>query len=88
MVTDLNNNDVFLRSRKILARMLKIKEEVIKPSSLLRSDLGVDSLDIWEIVSKIEEEFSIEVSEDDVLQVNAVKDVVQMIEDKMKIPKD
>lgn len=88
MAAKLHNNDTFARVRKILARMLKIKEEIVKPQSSLRNDLGVDSLDIWEIVSKIEEAFGIEVSEDEIPQVNTVEDVVHMIEEKMKIPKE
>jgi acyl carrier protein len=52
---NLDNSDIFPRVRKILARMLKIKEEKIKPESLLRHGLGVDSLDISETVSKVEE---------------------------------
>lgn len=79
-----NENDIFIRLRKILARFMKMQEEMIKPESLLREDLGVDSIDIWEIICKVEEEFHFEVPEGETPQVNTVQDVVKIIEEKIQ----
>jgi len=79
---------IFKRVRKMLSRMMKLKEPTISLESHLRDDLGVDSVDIWEIITKMEEEFGIEVEEGDARGVGTVQDVVDYVERKMRTLKD
>ena len=81
-------DEIFARVKKMLARMMKLKEGAITLESHLRDDLGVDSVDIWEIIAKTEEEFAIEVEEGDARGINTVRDIVGYIERKMRATKD
>jgi len=78
-----SSDEVFNRVRKVLARMLKHKESVVVIDATLRDDLGVDSVDIWEIICKMEEEFNIGLQESDARDVNTVRDVVNVVKKKM-----
>ena len=51
--------------RKILAEPFKISEARIMPESRLGDDLGMDSLDVVEIIMTIEEEYDVEVPDED-----------------------
>ena len=84
----IDNDDIFKRVRKILSRMMKLKESAITLESHLRDDLGVDSVDIWEIITKMEEEFGIEVEEGDARGVNTVQDIVSYVKGKMQTVED
>ena len=74
------DNDVFIKTRKVLSGFLKISEDGIKPGSLLRDDLGADSVDFWEIIAKIEKEFDIELPNQQPPPAVTVEDVVRLIE--------
>ena len=83
-MTPSKTDDIYLRVRKILARMLKVNENMIRPEALLKDDLGVDSVDIVDIVSRIEEEFNIEIEDQEIALVNKVEDAVHLIKSKME----
>jgi len=80
-----SNKGIFLRVKKILAQFLKMSEDEIKKDSELRNDLGVDSVDFWEIIAKMEKEFKIEVSEEQPPVVNTVEDIVKVVEERIEI---
>ena len=83
-----DSDDIFSHVRKILARMVKLKESSVTIESHLRDDLGVDSVDIWDIVAKMEEEFSIDVEEEDIRRgLSTVQDVVNLVKDKLRTAK-
>ena len=73
-------DETFHRVRKLLISMVKMKEESIKETSNLQTDLGIDSLDVVEIVSRMEEEFGIQFESEDLPVVRTVSDVVQLVE--------
>lgn len=87
MPAENREEDIFIRLRKILALKFKINEAMITRDSFLIDDLGVDSIDFWEVVAKVEEEFDIEVPDDQRPVVNTVQDVVRLVEERMKIKK-
>lgn len=87
-MANIDANDIFNRVRKMLSRMMKLKESAIRAESHLRDDLGVDSVDILEIITKIEQEFGIEVEEGDARGVNTVQDVVNYVKGKIQALKD
>ena len=74
----------FEKVKKIIAEQLGVKDQEIKPESKFTDDLGADSLDTVELVMALEEEFGIEIPDEDAEKAKAVKDVVAYIDDKLK----
>ena len=68
---------------KIIADQLGMEQSSITNTTSLRDDLQADSLDIVEIIMSIEEEFNIQVDDDDALGFKTVGDVVAYIENAM-----
>ena len=65
---------------KIIADQLGMEQNKITQNTSLKEDLQADSLDIVEIIMSIEEEFGIQVDDDDALAFKTVGDVVEYIE--------
>jgi len=70
------------RVKKIMADHLEISEDEIRLQSDFQDDLGVDSLDIFEIVMEIEDEFELEIPNEDIEGVKTVEDLVKYIDSK------
>ncbi len=68
------------RLKKIFSKVSKRTD--IEPSSSLK-DLGLDSLDLVEVLMSIEEEFSIQFEEEEMLELKTVQDVYDAIEKKL-----
>lgn len=77
--------EIFKKFRQILASKLKMKESEINKDSRLMDDIGVDSVDFWEIIAKVEQEFGIDVEDNDAKGVNTVQDVVNILKEKIGI---
>lgn len=71
---------VFEKIRKILADQLEIDEESITMESDLVEDLKADSLAIVELIMDLEQEFDMEIPDEELPRVKTVKDVVTYIE--------
>ena len=69
----------FEKLQKIIAEVLNLSEEEIRPDSTFVDDLGADSLDVFQIIMGIEEEFDIEIDNDDAEQISTVQDAVDQI---------
>ena len=67
------------RVREIVAEQLEKDINDVKGESSFIEDLGADSLDIVELVMKMEEEFSIEIPDEEAEKIKTVNDVVQYI---------
>lgn len=65
--------------QKIIAEVLNVDTEEVTPDTTFVDDLGADSLDIFQIVMGIEEEFDIEIPTEDVEQITSVGDAVEQI---------
>jgi len=76
--------------RRVLAEAFEVaKEEEIDPDKVqddvkLRDGLGVDSLDVMEVVFEVEERLKIEIKEEDMKGIQTVGDVLNMVEAKLK----
>ena len=66
---------------KIIAKSLGINQDSIKDESNFINDLGADSLNIVEIVMEIEDEYGIEIPDEDVEELNTVGDLKNYIKD-------
>ena len=71
---------VFEKIRKILSEQLEIEEDDITLDSNIVEDLGADSLDLVDLVMSVEEEFEIEVPDEEIENIKTVGDVVNFIE--------
>ena len=69
----------FEKLQKIIAEVLNLSEEEIRPDSTFVDDLGADSLDVFQIIMGIEEEFDIEIDNEEAEKVTTVQDAVDQI---------
>ena len=74
---------VFEKVKKILSEQLEIEEDKITIDSDLVEDLKADSLDIVELIMDLEQEFDLEIPDEDLPKVTTVRDVVEYIEGKL-----
>ncbi|MCM8773186.1 MAG: acyl carrier protein [Candidatus Omnitrophica bacterium] len=70
------------RLKDIIAEQLGVKKEEIKPESSFIDDLGADSLDTVELVMALEEEFGIEIPDEDAEKMTTVGEAIKYIESK------
>ena len=70
---------MFEKIRACIASQLGIDEEEIKMESSFMNDLGADSLDIVELIMALEEEYEIEIPDEDVEKITTVSDIVEYI---------
>jgi len=68
--------------KSIIAEQLGVKVEEVAPESSFVDDLGADSLDTVELIMALEEEFSIEIPDEDAEKMTKVADVIKYIEEK------
>ncbi len=71
---------VFEKIRAILCEQLDIEESAVTMESNIAEDLGADSLDVVDLIMSIEDEFNIEVPDDQIENIKTVGDVVNYIE--------
>ena len=69
----------FENLQDIIADVLNVQKEEIKPETTFVDDLGADSLDIFQIIMGIEEEFDIEIDNDEAEKIVTVQDAVDQI---------
>ena len=69
----------FEKVKKIIISQLNVEEADVQMESSFLSDLGADSLDIVELIMAFEEEFGIEISDEDAEKISTVGDVVNYI---------
>ena len=75
------------RVKKIIAEQLGVNEAEIKTESSFVDDLGADSLDTVELVMAFEEEFGIEIPDEDAEKITRVREAVDYIEQHAKAKK-
>lgn len=69
--------------RSIVAGQLGVDEQEVRSEASILDDLGADSLDVVELVMALEEEFDIEVPDEDVEAMRTVKDVETYVAGRM-----
>ena len=74
----------FEKIKEIIARELNLSEGEITLETLLEEDLGADSLDVFQIIMALEEEFDIEFSSEDAEVIKNVEDLVNHIKESSK----
>ena len=77
-------SDIAARVKKLVAEQLGVEEAVVLPESRFQQDLNADSLDVVELVMKVEEEFEMTVADEEAQEIRTVGDLIAFIEKKMK----
>ena len=83
MVSD-NHKEVILMSiedkvKKIIEEKLSVDMEEVVPEASFVDDLGADSLDLVELIMSMEEEFDVEISDEDAEKITTVKDAFDYV---------
>ena len=81
---DQGSVDLFEAARTILGNVLKMNPVEIVPTLSLQDDLGIDSVDFWDVVANFDKKFGIRVSEEEAVRLATVKDLVEALEKKLK----
>ncbi|MCI8309272.1 MAG: acyl carrier protein [Clostridia bacterium] len=79
----MNSEEVFEKVKGIIVNQLGVTEASVTLEASFIDDLGADSLDIVELVMALEEEFDIEIQDEDAEKVVTVGDVVDYIKDNV-----
>lgn len=72
----------FEKVRAILVDQLDVDEDAVTMDSSITDDLGADSLDVVDMVMSLEEEFDMEIPDEDIEGMKTVGDIVRFIEAK------
>lgn len=70
--------------KKIISEQLGVQESDVKPEASFVNDLGADSLDTVELVMALEEEFGIEIPDEDAEKIATVQNAIDYIKAKSK----
>jgi len=70
--------------REIIVEQLGVSPEEVVPEASFIDDLGADSLDIVELVMAIEEEFALEIPDDDAEKIQTIQDAISYVEERVK----
>lgn len=73
----------FEKLKKIISEVLNIDEDEITMDTTFVDDLGADSLDIFQIIMGIEEEFDIEIANEEAENIVSVSDAVEQIKNAL-----
>ena len=68
------------RVKKIIVEQLGVKEEDVKPDASFVEDLGADSLDTVELVMALEEEFDIEIPDEEAEKITTVQSAIDYVQ--------
>jgi acyl carrier protein len=75
--------DTFERIKKLIVEHTEIDESKITLQSSFSDDLGADSLDIVEIIMALEEQFEIEITDEEANNLITIKDAVDFVNNKL-----
>jgi len=76
--------DVLAKVKEMVASQLGKSEDEITPESSFIEDLGADSLDLVELIMSMEDEFGLEISDEDAESIITVQDAINFIMERKK----
>jgi acyl carrier protein len=74
--------DIAERVKRIIVEQLGVSEDEVTPEASFIEDLGADSLDIVELVMALEEEYDMEISDEDAEKIQTVNDVISYVKER------
>ena len=70
------------KMKEIIADQLGVSEDEVTLEASFKEDLDADSLDLFELVMALEEEYDVEIPSDELAELNTVGDVINYLKDK------
>ena len=70
------------KMKEMLAEQLNCEASTITPETSFKDDLGADSLDLFELVMVLEDEYNVEIPAEELTELNTVGDVIDYLRDK------
>ena len=80
----MTDGTTFERLQKIIVEQLGVEPEDVTPEAAFVEDLNADSLDLVELIMSLEEEFGMEISDEDAEKIQKVSDAVEYIEERQQ----
>ena len=77
----MSDGTTYDRLKKIIVEQLGVDDEEVTPTASFVEDLNADSLDLVELIMSLEEEFGMEISDEDAERIQKVSDAVEYIEE-------
>jgi acyl carrier protein len=74
------SNGIEKRVKEIIVEQLGVNESEVNPEAKFVDDLGADSLDLVELVMALEEEYNVEISDEDAEKILTVGDAIEYIQ--------
>ncbi|EGK13473.1 acyl carrier protein [Kroppenstedtia eburnea] len=74
--------DTLDRVKRIIVDRLGVDASEVTLEASIKDDLGADSLDVMDMILELEDEFSMEISDEEAEKINTVKDIVTYIESR------
>ena len=71
------------KMKAILSNQFDVEESTLETSTRLDEDLGADSLDVVDLLMSLEDEFDVEIQDEDIEKIRTVGDLVAYIEEHM-----
>jgi len=76
--------DVYDRMKKIIVEQLGVDEADVTPQASFVEDLNADSLDLVELIMSLEEEFNLEISDEDAEKIHTVNDALEYVQEHLE----
>ena len=73
---------LFERVKEVIVKQLSVPESKVTESASFNGDLSADSLDLVELIMALEDEFKVEIPEEDAEKIQTVGDAVRYLEEK------
>ena len=80
----MTDGTTFERLKKIIVEQLGVEPDDVTPDAAFVEDLNADSLDLVELIMSLEEEFGMEISDEDAEKIQKVSDAVEYIEERQQ----
>ncbi|MCL2683782.1 MAG: acyl carrier protein [Synergistaceae bacterium] len=81
----MQSDEIMAKLKELVVDRLNVEEEQIKPDASFIEDLGADSLDIVELIMGIEEEFDVEIPDEDAEKLTNVGEALAYVKGKLGV---
>ncbi len=69
----------FYKIQKLICKHMNVSEKSVTLKTSLVEDLGADSLDVFQILADVEQQFSVEISHEEAVRIKTIADIVRVI---------
>ena len=79
----MSENETFEQLKRLIVELLEVDESKVVPTASFADDFNADSLDFIELLTAVEDNFKIEIPDEDAENLQTVKDAIDYIESKI-----